>query len=315
MKNILITGVSGYLGGKIAKELADKDDVSTLVGIDIRTPENPPKNLIFINHDVRRPMIDLFRNHDIDTVIHAAYVLAPVHDKSFMEEINISGTKNVLAAAEAAGISHLMYTSSTTAYGFHPDNPFPLEEDSPLRGNDDFTYAKNKKEIEFLMGDFIKGNPEIAVTVLRPCFVVGAGFDNTFSHHLQKKLVMLPSNHKPFQFVHEDDFLRALILCLEKKVRGAFNIAGEGTFSLAEAARMLGNIPVLLPFGLVYILNQIGWILRLSFLTEFPSQGLNLIRYSWVASPDRFVKQTGFEYQYNTKTAFEDFVNSVKSNK
>ncbi|MEZ4577969.1 MAG: hypothetical protein R2875_08165 [Desulfobacterales bacterium] len=42
----------------------------------------------------------------------------------------------------------ILYTSSTTAYGFYPDNDQPLTEDSPLRGNDDFTYAKNKKEIE-----------------------------------------------------------------------------------------------------------------------------------------------------------------------
>jgi UDP-glucose 4-epimerase len=307
MKNVLITGVSGYLGGKIAAALSEKDQVSRLVGIDIREPEKRPGKLTFINHDVRKPMAGMLRDHQIDTVVHAAYVLAPIHDKSIMEDINISGTKNVLAASKEAGIAHLVYTSSTTAYGFYPDNPVPLTEESPLRGNDDFTYAKNKKEIEFLMQEFIQENPDMDVTILRPCFVVGPGFDNPLAHHLQKKFVLLPINHKPFQFVHEDDFLRAVVFCLEEKVTGVFNITGKGTMELTEAIRLLGNIPVLLPFKLMYVLNQIAWMLRLSFLTEFPSQGLNLIRYSWVASQDRFVEQTGFTYRYDTRSAFEDF--------
>lgn len=307
MKNVLITGVSGYLGGKIAAALAENDRLSRLIGIDIREPAACPEKLTFIDHDVRKPLTGIFQDHEIDTVVHAAYVLAPIHDKSLMEDINISGTKNVLAASKTAGISHLVYTSSTTAYGFYPDNPVPLEEESPLRGNDDFTYAKNKKEIESLMQEFIRENSNIAVTILRPCFVVGPGLDNVLAHHLKKKFVILPANHKPFQFVHEDDFLGAVLLCLEKKVSGIFNIAGKGTIEFTEAARMLGNIPVLLPFKLAYILNHIGWILRLSFLTEFPSPMLNLVRYSWVASPDRFLRETGFTYQYDTRSAFEDF--------
>ena len=57
-----------------------------------------------------------------------------------------------------------MYTSSATAYGFYPDNPVPMTEDSPLRGNGDFTYAKNKKEIEFIFNDFMAAHPDMAVT-------------------------------------------------------------------------------------------------------------------------------------------------------
>jgi nucleoside-diphosphate-sugar epimerase len=63
-------------------------------------------------------------------------------------DINKGGTRNVLDAPVKAGIKQILYTSSTTAYGFYPDNDLPLTEDSPIRGNDDFTYAKNKKEIE-----------------------------------------------------------------------------------------------------------------------------------------------------------------------
>ena len=62
-----------------------------------------------------------------------------------MEDINRSGTRNILDLSARAGVKQVLYTSSTTAYGFYPDNDRPLTEESPLRGNNDFTYAKNKK--------------------------------------------------------------------------------------------------------------------------------------------------------------------------
>ena len=69
----------------------------------------------------------------------------PSH-KEMMEDINVSGTENVLSACVEANVSRLIYTSSTTAYGFHPDNEVPLTEESSLRGNDDLIYSKNKKD-------------------------------------------------------------------------------------------------------------------------------------------------------------------------
>jgi UDP-glucose 4-epimerase len=149
MKNIFITGVSGYIGGKTAKALAQRSDVYSIIGIDISAPTNSHEKLTFIKKDVRDPIAPLLKSHEIDSVIHTAYVLPPIHNKKLMEDINISGTKNVLNACVEANVSRLLYTSSATAYGFHPDNDVPLTEESPLRGNDDLTYSKNKKEIEF----------------------------------------------------------------------------------------------------------------------------------------------------------------------
>jgi UDP-glucose 4-epimerase len=313
MKRILITGVSGYIGGKIAQTLASHERVETLVGIDIRAPQDPPTRLTFAQHDVRTPMVDLFRRHAIDTVIHAAYILPPIHNRALMEDINVSGTRNVIAACQQTGVEHLLYTSSGTAYGFHPDNEIPLKEDSPLRGNDDFTYSKNKKEIEFIFQDFIRDQKQTAVTILRPCFVVGPGFNNPLATHLKKRFVLLPSPSAPMQFVHEDDLVRVIQLCLEKRLAGVYNVGGEGTLTLKEMVQLLGNIHCPLPAALMIPINHLAWALRMTWLTEFPSPALNIMRYSWVVSPAKFIRDTGFAYQYDTQTAFDDFANVVKN--
>jgi len=70
-----------------------------------------------------------------------------------MEDINVNGTKNVLITAARHGVKQIMDCPSSTAYGFHPDNPPVLTEESPLRGNEDFTYAKNKRELESWQGN------------------------------------------------------------------------------------------------------------------------------------------------------------------
>ena len=314
MRNILITGVSGYIGGKIAGALAEKDGIGKLIGLDVREPAFTMPALTFVRHDVRAPMAAVFSEHDVDTVIHAAYVLPPIHDKGLMEEINVGGTRNVLDACRKAGASRILYTSSTTAYGFHPDNGMPLTEESPLRGNDDFTYSKNKKEIEFIFQGFIRENPGIAVTILRPCFVVGPGFANPLATHLKKRLVLCPHPSAPMQFVHEDDLIRIMDLCLEKEITGVYNVAGEGQLPMEEMVEIMGNRYFPLPAGLMKPVTQIAWALRLHWLTEFPGPALNLMRYPWIASSDKLKRETGFQYRYDTRAAFEDFARSVREN-
>ncbi|NOY69448.1 MAG: NAD-dependent epimerase/dehydratase family protein [Deltaproteobacteria bacterium] len=308
---ILVTGASGYIGGRMVKALCEKDWVEKVVGTDITEPTQKLPKFDFIQKDVREPMDDLFKNEKIDTVVHAAYAVTPRHDKNMMEDINKRGTRNVLAAVSKAGVKQFMITSSTMAYGFYPDNDTPLTEESPLRGNDDFTYAKNKKEIEKIMQGFIAEHPEIMVTILRPCFVIGPAINNPFSRHLRKKFVLMPYNTQPFQYVHEDDLINVMILLIEKKIDGIYNVTADGTMTFSEMIKRLGNIRIPVPWPLIYISNNLAWFLRLTFISEFPSPGMRLMVNPWLASSEKLKQKTGYCFKYNTKEAFEDFAGSV----
>src|SRR5208337_3791191 len=103
MKHILITGVSGYFGQKLATFFEEKMEVERITGIDIK-PFGPHLNkLTFIRRDVRDDMESIFRSRDIDCVIHTAYILPPIHNIALMEDINVNGTKNVLSSAAQHG--------------------------------------------------------------------------------------------------------------------------------------------------------------------------------------------------------------------
>jgi UDP-glucose 4-epimerase len=312
MKHILITGVSGYFGQKLVKLFEGKAEVARITGIDIRPPAYDSKKLEFIRCDVRDDLDKVFAGRGIDCVIHTAYILPPIHDIALMEDININGTKNVLTASAAHKVAQILDCSSSTAYGFHPDNPLLLTEESPLRGNDDFTYAKNKKELEGWVDGFERAHPGISLTVIRPCFVVGPGFTNPLARHLCKKVCILPWESAEFQYIHEDDLVEIMYLLLKNEKTGVYNLAADGTMTFDEMLGILGGWPLKIPVWLLWPMNNLMWFLRATFMTEFPSSSLNLIRYPWIASNDKVKRELGYEFKYTTREAFEDFARHVK---
>ena len=66
-----------------------------------------------------------------DAVVHLAAVSGPDADE--VRDVNIGGTRAIADAATRAGVRKLVYASSHSVYGAHPDNDFPLTESSPLR--------------------------------------------------------------------------------------------------------------------------------------------------------------------------------------
>ena len=127
---ILVTGATGYIGERLIETLREKDWVERIIGLDIRESPLRHTKLRFVRRDIREPLDDLFTTDGIDAVAHLAFVVPPIHDKGLMEEINKGGLRNTLDAAARAGVKQILHASSTTAYGFHPDNDKPLTEES-----------------------------------------------------------------------------------------------------------------------------------------------------------------------------------------
>ncbi len=149
--------------------------------------------------------------------------------------------------------------------------------------------------------------------MIRPCFVCGPHFyKNPLGRHLMKKIVMLPSDMKPFQFVHEDDVADSIYFLLSNNLNGAFNLAGDDTMTFKEMVAMTRGIYLPLPPFLLSPATDLAWKMNLSFLTEFPSGPMALMRYPWLAG-NKKIKDAGYTFRYTTKETYETFAEQVRN--
>jgi UDP-glucose 4-epimerase len=112
-RRILVTGCAGHLGEALVRVLrADGDDV---VGLDV--VDSPFTTMIGSVTDgdaVRRCLVG------VDAVIHTATLHKPhieSHDRSSFVDTNVAGTLVVLEEAAAAGVTSVVFTSTTSTFG------------------------------------------------------------------------------------------------------------------------------------------------------------------------------------------------------
>ncbi len=288
MSVVVVTGCSGYIGSRLQRFLEEEDKVSRVIGIDVRPPSAMTPKLDFHRMDVRDPsMHALFKENNVDKVVHLAFIVNPLHDEALMHDIDVGGARNVLAAAVACGASQLVIASSTTAFGAFADNPDWLREDGEIRLQRNYAYAADKYEVETMVREFVSGYPEMKVAVVRPCIVYGSNVDNYLSRFILR-LPFVPGvkgSRPDMQFVHEDDVAEVFMRVLEKGESGCFHAVGEGTVPLEKIAEHAGKRIVNLPPRLLYAAVDLLWKLHAP-LVEGPSGMLDFVRYRWTASDD-----------------------------
>ncbi len=312
MRRVAITGISGYIGSRLCQRLDALPQVERIVGIDLREPRLPTAKVALYLRDINRPLESIFTENGIDTAIHLAFVLRPTHDQTGTRRTNVGGGASFLDACRAAGVKHILYLSSTSAYGAHPDNPIPLTEESPLRPNKRFQYSRDKAETDSLFWRFAAEHRETKVTILRGCVVMGPGGAGSIgSAMFQPIMVRVAGHNPPVQYVHEDDLLDLMIHVIENGIEGVFNVAGNGTFPYSDLAAMARRPMVAVPSFLLKPLMDLAWGLRLQSGSSSP--GLDFIKYPWVVSTEKLTREAGFNFRFSSRDAIMAYVEAKRN--
>ena len=310
MKNIAITGISGYIGTSLFRHLDGIDGVQRIIGIDIKPPGFESAKLRFYAHDILTPFGDLFVDNEVDTAIHLAFVLKPTRNRTLARQIDHEGTINFLQACQQASVRQIVYLSSHTVYGAHSDNPVSLTEDSPSRPLPDFQYSWDKAQAEKILHEFSESVRNTTLSILRSCPVIGpeaAGSVPTLMFELPFMIGV--AGYDPLmQFVHEDDLARLIGFMLTWEKGGVFNVAGDGNIMYSEAAKLAKKRMLKLPGRLLDIFLSISWAMHLQ--SSSPASGLKFIKYPPVVNTEKLKKETGFRFQYSTKEALSSFLSA-----
>ena len=264
---VAVTGPTGTFGNGLVPLLQADDRVTRIVGI-ARRPFDPAERgwtkMEYRRGDVRDPaaLEEAFAGADV--VVHLAFLITGNASRGTTRAINVDGTLNVFRAAAAAGARRFVYASSVAAYGWHPDNPEPIREDWPVRPAARLFYAREKAELEQLLGAESATAPGLALYLLRPPIVLGpnavgakdvlpgplAPLGRRLFGRPRRLPVTVPvlTPELRLQVVHEEDVGRALQLCVVAAgPPGAYNIAGDGVLTAADVAREFGALPIPVP--------------------------------------------------------------------
>ena len=149
---ILITGADGFIGSHLVEALVARGEkVRAFVQYNSfnswgwldQAPEKVRKKLDVFAGDVRDPHGVRTAMKDCDTVAHLAALIAipySYHSPSAYVDTNVSGTLNIVQAAQDLGVDRCIVTSTSEVYG--TARFVPITEDHPLQGQSPYSASK-----------------------------------------------------------------------------------------------------------------------------------------------------------------------------
>lgn len=177
MMKVLVTGATGFIGGRIFEELevAGLDVVGTC-----RNSSEPGRNMVALDVSDHYAVDRLFADQPFDAVIHCAGIahrFGKIPDRVY-REVNVEGTKNMALAARRAGVKKFVLVSSVLVYGGGGTAAEPRKETDRKLPRD--AYAQSKLDSETAAIEAF-GASKVSLCIFRPAPVIGEGSKGNFA--------------------------------------------------------------------------------------------------------------------------------------
>lgn len=236
-KDILLTGVVGFIGANLAKRLLNEYPTLRVIGIDsitdyydvslkyerLKELETFNERFIFVKASIadRAAVKNLFETYHPQVVVNLAAqagVRYSITNPDAYIESNLIGFYNILEACRHFGVEHLVYASSSSVYGSNKKVPYSTDDkvDNPVS-----LYAATKKSNELLAHSYSKlyNIPSTGLrffTVYGPCGrpdMAYFGFTNKLVKGEKIQLFNYGNCKRDFTFV--DDIVEGVVRVMQ----------------------------------------------------------------------------------------------------
>ncbi len=304
---ILVTGAAGALAQQVIKKLRATCD---LVAVDFREQvylgDDIPSYCIDFN---KRVFEDLFRRYHFDGVIHLGRVQSSELTRMRRYNANVLGTQKLLDLSHKYGIRRIIVLSTYHVYGAVAYNPALIDEAAPLKSAGLSADLIDSVELENLANIYLWRYPELNITILRACNIVGPGVRNTMSSLLASERAPVLAGFSPMmQFIHIDDMAEAIVLTLNKPVKGVFNVAPHDWVAYQQALKLCGCQRIPIPSIPPVVPKMIASLLK---LRSFPPYLLAFFKYPVVIDGRSFAK----EFNFTPKRPLKEIFSYYRDNK
>ena len=242
MKNVLITGGSGFLGRNLTKKLKNKK-------IFIYDTAKPNYKCKFIKGSILNisKINQKLKIHKIDTIIHLAASLGVSNTEkkpSEVIDINFIGTLNILNAIKNTKVKKFIFASSSEVYG---DNKKKMPENLELKPKSLYGHTKILGENLVKTYSSLLGFDYLIFRFFNVCgygqredFVISKFFRDIKE---KKEINVYGSGIQKRSFCHVKDACNAIILTINKKIKNQiFNIGNnKEPISIKNLAILIRN--------------------------------------------------------------------------
>lgn len=245
---ILLTGAAGGIGSTLGHYLFAKNHELTLVdnlrnGYIENLIINNQKFGNFIKIDICNSELSNVLIGKYDCIIHLAAITSlPDCEMNSMEAININvaGTVNILECARRWNVPHIIFSSTSAVYENNKEEVFTEDLDV----NPTLFYSLSKKMAEDICNSY-RNNYGMNITTLRFFNVFGPRQDINrknppLINYIVKELkngsipILHSNGTQKRDYIHVDDVVRLVDICLDKKPNDTFNVCTNTLISVNE---------------------------------------------------------------------------------
>src|SRR3954452_4354278 len=216
----LVSGARGFLGHAVCAELRERDhEVAALV----RRPGSEPRGSSAVQGDLvdAAALARLVEDIRPDCVIPLAAEIASQRDASKIAEVNVEGSRRLLAACAAGGRPRFVFASTVVTGDARGAQ---LEEGAPLTV--ETAYGRSKQEGERLVRDSGLDN-----VIIRPSHVYGPGgwYEEEFVKRLRQpgRFAVIGSGRNWWDVVRVEDVASAFVDAAGGAPSGALCAVGD----------------------------------------------------------------------------------------
>jgi|TARA_Y100000389_G_scaffold196354_1_gene229166 UDP-glucose 4-epimerase len=235
MKNILVTGGSGFIGSHLVDNLLAKGDrVVVIDNYETGRRDNlkSHENLVLVEGTIAdKDLVDkLISENKVELVVHAAASYKDPNNWVQDSLSNVVGTVNVVQSCKKHNVKKIIYFQTALCYGTKPEeNPITLNHPI-LPGDSSYAISKTAAEqyLELSGIDYVTFR---LANVYGPRNVSGPL--PTFFHRISEKKSCFTVNTRR-DFVYVDDLVKVVMKAINGKGKGTYHLSSGSDISIKE---------------------------------------------------------------------------------
>jgi len=246
MRRVLVSGMGGHLGTRVARLLEDIPSVEEIAGFDFMPPRRRLGRSVFKRIDPRdRDRLVEFVTDFAPTAVAHFGVYEPharMNGRTAAESTEACTVNTLGAAARAGALERVAIRSGIEVYGRGRGRPLVPDEDAPLAPTT--AYGQTCLEVESVAAG-LPARHDVTVATLRLATVSGSHAPSPLGRLLRLPAVPVPAFADPaFSLLGQDDAARAMVEALVRGYDGVLNVVAPGAASPWQAVRIGNRIPI-----------------------------------------------------------------------